>query len=309
MGQPLDYNATLVERIDLSPALAIFRIKPDEPPTDEPWFVPGQYMTLGLNNEAEPDKGSVRRPMSIASPPQERDVLDFYVRFVAHPDSDNPLTHLLWKLQAGDRIQVRTKAVGKFTIEDTIGTSDQRLRVLVAAGTGLAPFTSMIFAQLRRDPAVNLSGWAVLQAASYPVEIGYREQLEGLARTHGLRYLPSISRPAAGDGWSAHTGRVEDFFLAERLDDLEDHLGLPRGGFTPDRCAILICGLTGTIGNTIERCLPRGFMTDNRKVRRALEIPDDWAASIFYEAYDNEPPLNIKDPANVARLIGLLPHR
>jgi len=308
MGAKLDYNATLVQRIDLSQALAIFRIKPDEgaPDAAEPWFLPGQYMTLGLNNEADPDKGSVRRPMSIASPPEEREYVEFYIRWVAHPESDNPLTHLLWTMKEGDRIQCRPKAVGKFTVEDTVGAGDSRMRVLVAAGTGLAPFTSMVFSHIRRDPGADLSNFAILQAASYPVEIGYRSELDRLAQENGLRYLPSISRAREAPEWDRWTGRVEDFFLGERLDDLEDALGLRRGGFGPQSCVILICGLTGTIGNTIERCLPRGFMTDNRKVRRALDVPDEWAPTIFYEAYDNEPPLDVKDPANVERLKKLL---
>ena len=202
---------------------------------------------------------------------------------------------------------VRPKAVGKFTFADTIGEDDSRTRVLVAAGTGLAPFTSMVFDKVEKARDVDLSNFVLLQAASYPHEIGYRGELERLAEHNGLRYEPSISRPQEVPEWIGNCGRVEDFFLAERLDDLEGRLGLPRGGFTPDNCAILICGLTGTIGNTMERCLPRGFMTDNRKVRRALDIPDDWEPSVFYEAYDNDPPLAIKDPAAVERLKKLLP--
>ena len=59
MAKPLVYNATLVERIDLEPALSIFKIKPDEAPTGEApsgeaWFVPGQYMTIGLNRDVVP---------------------------------------------------------------------------------------------------------------------------------------------------------------------------------------------------------------------------------------------------------------
>jgi ferredoxin--NADP+ reductase len=306
MGAKLDYNATLLERIDLSEALAIFRIKPDDPPPEGPWFIPGQYMTLGLNNEGDLDKGSVRRPMSIASEPQQREYLDFYVRYVNRPESDNPLTHLLWTMKKGDRMFVRPKAVGKFTVEDTIGADDPRIRVLVAAGTGLAPFTSMVFDKVRADAKADLSKFAILQAASYPNEVGYKEELDKLARDNGLKYMASISRPKEAPEWTGHTGRVEDFFLADRLDALEDALGLDRGGFGPQTCAILICGLTGTIGNTIERCFPRGFMTDNRKVRRALDIPDSWAPTIFYEAYDTTPPLDIKDEANVERLKKML---
>ena len=309
MAAKLSYNATLVDRIDLSPALAIFRIEPDAPPPTDPWFVPGQYMTLGMNNEDEPDKGSVRRPMSIASPPQQRDDLDFYIRWVAHPESDNPLTHLMWKLQVGDRLFVRPKPVGKFTLRDTVGEDESRLHVFVAAGTGLAPFTSILFDDIARHPDADLGNYAVLHAASYPHEIGYSSELQHLAESNGLKYAASVSRPREAPGWQGHAGRVEDFFANERIDGLEDLLGLEPGRFNPEHCAIWACGLTGTLGNTIERCFPRGFMTDDRKVRRALEIPGEWSASIFCESYDNEPPLDIKDADNVERLVGLLPVR
>src|SRR5262249_1059886 len=69
MAKPPEYNATLVERIDVTDALSLFRVKPDQMPAERPWFVPGQYCVLGLNNQDKPDLGSVRRSMSIASAP------------------------------------------------------------------------------------------------------------------------------------------------------------------------------------------------------------------------------------------------
>ena len=68
MPKMIEYNATLVERIDLTQALAIFKIRPDQDETGGTFF-PGQYMTIGMNNEAKPELGSVRRPMSLASAP------------------------------------------------------------------------------------------------------------------------------------------------------------------------------------------------------------------------------------------------
>lgn len=308
MGATVEYNATMVERVDISEVLAIFRVKPDTPlPESARPFVPGQYMTLGLNNEAEPDKGGVRRPMSIASHPQSPDLVEFYVRYVNTPESDNPLTHLLWKLQNGDRMFLRPQPLGKFTIEDTIGADDGRLRVLVAAGTGLAPFTAMAFEQAALDPKADLSKWVVMHAASYDHELGYRDQLEKLASEQGLRYLPTVSRCHKCPDWKGDCGRVEDYFLPERLEDTEKKLGLEPGGLTPDNAAILICGLTGTIAQTIERLLPRGFVPDNRRIRKAIGWDPEIPATIFWEAYDTEPVLKIKDPDEVERLRALLP--
>ena len=66
MAKLLEYNATLAERIDLTDALSIFRVKPDQMPAERPWFVPGQYCVLGMNNAEKPELGSVRRSMSRA---------------------------------------------------------------------------------------------------------------------------------------------------------------------------------------------------------------------------------------------------
>ena len=295
MAKPLVYNATLVERIDLTPLLAIFKVEPDEPMPGDPQFIPGQYVTLGMNNEQRPELGSVRRPMSIASAPEERDALEFYIRYVTHPESDNPLTHLLWTTKASDRLFMRARAVGKFTVSETVGDDDPRLRVCVAAGTGLAPFTSMVRSIHLRDPEADLGQFAILHGASYPADLGYREELRALER-HGLHYLSSVSRPKESPEWSGDAGRVEDYFRAEHLAELEDRLGLGPGGLRPDRAVIFICGLQGTIGQTIRRLVSRGFVPDNRKLRRALEVSDDVPANLFFEQYDSTPVIDVKDP-------------
>jgi hypothetical protein len=71
---------------------------------------------------------------------------------------------------------------------------------------------------------------------------------------------------------------------------------------TPDKAVILICGLQGTIGATITRLLGRGFIPDNRRLRKALEVPEDMPASVFYEAYDTTPPVDVKDIELIAKL-------
>lgn len=302
MAKPLEYNATLVERLDLTSKLAIFKIRPDEPYRGAvPWFVPGQYMTIGLNNEARPDLGSVRRPMSIASAPEELEAVELYIRYVEHPESDNPLTHLLWKIHAGDRIFLRNKAVGTFTLRDTVGDDDPRLKVFVAAGTGLAPFVSIVRSDCLRDPGADLSTYAVLHGASYPADLGYVEELESY-RAQGLAYLKTVSRPKECPEWQGDQGRVEDYFLPERLAELEERLGLGPGGLNPDRAVIYICGLQGTIGQTITRLVPRGFVPENKKLRRALEAPVDVEPTVFFEQYDATPVIDVNDPVVIEPL-------
>ena len=255
-----------------------------------------------MNNDEKPELGSVRRSMSIASAPEDSGPIEFYIRFVAKPESENPLTHLLWTLKTGDRMYMRPVAAGVFTVKDTVGEDDQRLRVMVAAGTGSAPFVSMVRSELRRNPKADLSKYVLLHGASYPADLGYRDELLGLVETHGLKYYGTVSRPKEGDGWSGDTGRVEAFFAGERLAELERRLGLAPGGFMPNNAVIFICGLQGTIGTTITNLCERGFVPDFKRMREALGVPAEAPDTLFYEQYDTEPVINIKDPAVVEPL-------
>jgi len=308
--KPLVYNATLKQRVDLTPALTLFRIQPDESPTTRPWFTPGQYCVLGMNNAAKPELGSVRRSMSIASAPEDDGPTEFYIRFVSKPESENPLTHLLWTLKDGDRLYMRPVAAGVFTIKDTVGADDNRLRIMVAAGTGSAPFVSMVRSELRHDPKTDLSKWVLLHGASYPADLGHRDELHELVERNRLRYYGTVSRPKEAPDWKGDTGRVEDFFAPDRLGELERRCALPAGGLTPKTAAIFICGLQGTIASTITNLIDRGFVPDQKRMREALGVPADVPAALFYEQYDTEPVIDLKTPAVIdplrARMVAAL---
>jgi ferredoxin--NADP+ reductase len=300
--KPLAYNATMLERIDLTDALSIFRIAPDTLPRTRPWFVAGQYCVLGLNNVDEAALGAVCRPMTIASAPEEDGPIEFYLRRVARPASPNPLTHLLWKLKPGGRIYMRVAAAGLFTINDTVGPRDSRLRVMVASGTGIAPFISMIRSEVRRHPNADLSRWALLHGASSPADLGYRAQLLALRAVHGLKYWGTVSRPAAAPEWTGDVGRVESFFEPSRVGDLEARLGLTPDGLNPDNAAIFVCGLTGTIVATMTPMIDRAFVPDDRQLRKALGVPPEIENSLYFEHYDPQPLVNAGNPAVIEPL-------
>jgi len=302
MAKVLEYNATLTERIDLTDALSIFRVTPDKYPEKQPWFVPGQYCVLGMNNAEKPELGGVRRSMSIASAPEDGGPIEFYIRWVAKPESDNPLTHLLWKIKNGDRCYMTTKAAGVFTVKDTVGVDDSRHRVMVAAGTGSAPFLSMLRSELRKNPNADLSKWVLLHGASYPADLGYRDELAQMVEHNKLRYYGTVSRPKEAPDWRGDTGRVEAYFEPAKLEQLEQRMGLPPGGFSPKNVTIFICGLTGTISNTIVNLIDRAFVPDFKRIREALAVPAEVKDSVFYEQYDTEPVIDIKDPSVVEPL-------
>jgi len=304
----LETNATLISRRDLSPTLAVFELEPDQI-ASEPVFKSGQYMVIGLNNEEHPELGGVRRAMSVASAPQKKQSFEFYIRRVAHPTSENPLTPLLWKCKTGHRFYLRAKGVGHLTLEHTVPESDPRMKIFVAAGTGLAPFLSIVTDLIDQGKSDHLAKMAVLHGASYAEELGFCERLQSYQTRYGLKYLPTVSRPKPDGSWKGATGRVEDFFLQDRIGETESALGLEAGMLRPEQCGVLICGLNGTISTTIERLLPLGFEPDHRQTRQILGFEEESAASLFYEKYDAEPLFNADDPEEVARLRSLIPAR
>ena len=60
------------------------------------------------------------------------------------------------------------------------------------------------------------------------------------------------------------------FFEPGRLSDLEQRLGLPPEGLTPNNAVVYICGMTGTISATFLRLIDRGFIPDVNAIRDAL---------------------------------------
>lgn len=307
MAKTLQYNAILLERIDLSDKLAIFRIVPDETWGGEnkgkiPDFEGGQYVALGLNNELDPEKGGVMRPYSIASPPEEKRFMEFYIRFVDQPSSENPLTHLLWGLKPGDRLFLGPKVTGHFTLAKTVGAEDPRLKVFVAAGTGLAPFVSIVLSYLARG--VPPSQFAILHGARKEQDLGYREDLQRVFREVPGRYLPTISDRFCK--WDGSFGRVETFFDAEKLSTVEARLGLGEGELTPQNAVVYICGLYGTIHNTLRRLLCRGFVPNDRAIRQGLGLMDH-APSLFFEKYDDAPILDVGNKEEMAKLLAETP--
>ena len=279
-------NATLVERIELDPTLVIFRIRPDAIPAPaKPWFLPGQYVTIGV--------GAVQRAYSIASEPEERRWLEFYIRFAREPATPTPLTHLLWTMPVGERLHLGEKIAGRFTLERTVRAGDTRVKLLVAAGTGLAPFVSMVRHAKRAGDAAALARFAVLHGVSHPRELAYGDELADAESGYGLRYLPTVSRPAAHPEWTGLTGRVESLFDDGRVASLD---------LSPESVAVYVCGFRDTIAGSVRRLLGRGHVPEDRRLRRLLGIVDDAKPSLFFEQYDLEPVFDASDDALIASL-------
>ena len=232
-----------------SPILAIFRLMPENGSPFPPYKA-GQYIALRrddcrltkkvienghvdylpvLDGTGNLKKGPVTHSYSVASAPFETTQsgdLEFYViletdekglpgrltesMFRMSPDGDNRLVYF-------DRI------TGDFTLDKrAVGA---RQVVMVGTGTGVAPFVSMI-KQLQFEAAQGKkpeARYMLVHANRTHEELDYHEELSAIADAGRLDflYVPSVSRPTAGDLANSKVGKG-------RANNLLRHvLGMP----------------------------------------------------------------------------------
>jgi ferredoxin--NADP+ reductase len=261
-GQAQPNLGRLSYRKDLTPDLAILRMQPaDGGPV--PDFRAGQFVTLGIQFPDEDRMTS--RAYSISSPPEEKRYFELYIKWTTKPVMGK-LTSALFGMKEGDTLYWR-KPAGAFTIEDekADGTPDSRRLVLVASGTGLAPFISYV---LHLKSIGSKREIVLLHGAKYAQELGYRDILEKMAGGDSLnfKYLPTVSRPdhELSRGWRGSTGRVETL-LVDKVDDrsqLEKTVGEK---VTPENSFFHVCGYQGTIDSVVSILGPLGFVTNRSK--------------------------------------------
>jgi len=244
MSTDYPYTGRLSRWEEISEGLAIVGVQALENPFP---FNPGQYATLGLMGLE--DK-LVQRPMSISSSADRLDEYEFFIRLV----EGGEFTPLLWERRVGDPINIKG-AKGRFVLQE-----DGRTGVLVASGTGLAPFMSMIETLRDRGQTRDL---VLLHGVSHDFDLAWRSHLEELAGSGSfpVRYAGTVSRPQNCPNWTGLTGRVEAIVEGQ----LEQH------GLTPENATIYLCGNPDMIEAVEAMAAGRGFPPE--QVRKELYWP------------------------------------
>ncbi len=183
-------------------------------------FEPGQWVNLALPVGGE----MVRRAYSLASAPAERP--EFYLSLIP----DGALSPGLFALAPGDSIEIETTAYGFFTLRWVPPAEELWL---VATGTGLAPFMSIL-----RDEEVweRFRRLVLVHGVRESAHLGYRDEILERSKAHEekLAYVAVVSRePQAKD---ALHGRVTTAFAS---GELERAAGIE---LSPERSHVMLCG-------------------------------------------------------------------
>ena len=265
-------NAVLLQRIEVAPGLLILRVAPDG------WelsaFTAGQFAVLGLpgsapryrladaeDEPAPPDK-LIRRAYSVASSSLDRQYLEIYVTLVR----SGALTPRLFALQPGDRLWLGKKITGMFTL-DSVPKSAHL--ALIATGTGLAPYMSMLRSELLCDPARRV---AVLLGARHSWDLGYRGELITMTRLcPSFAYLPIISRPDdEPQAWPGAVGHVQNLWRGGAL--------AAAWGEVPSAATthVLLCGSPGMIDGMVALLEAEGFREHSKKEPGQIHVERYW---------------------------------
>lgn len=144
----------------------------------------GQRVRLG--------REGVERDYSLVNGPAEEELI-----LCIGLEDGGRLSPLLAEAEIGSEPDL-TGPLGYFMFRET-----ERHPILVATGTGVAPFVSMVRA--------GLTGFTLLQGAGSAKELLYREELAAAAET----YLPCLTQEPVSD---AFRGRVTDYLARELAD-------------------------------------------------------------------------------------------
>lgn len=208
-------------------------------------FTPGQFARLTLGN----DENQVSRAFSVASSPQEP-LLEFLAVLVPEGAFSTRLAHL----RAGDSIRVNVSSYGVFTADNFV---DGRDLWLIASGTGLAPFISML-----REGAVlaRFEHVVLVHSVRHARDLAYRNEIGALAKkvtTDKLRYVPVTTRESLV---GVLHGRVTEHIMNGHLETaarlmLDEH-----------RSRLMICG-NPQMCSDLRRLLPERGLNVNRTRR------------------------------------------
>ena len=211
------YNATVVSKVLISPDHMMIKIDPDEARNE---FEAGQHTQLGLYGfekrssssepetiPAEEDK-LIKRLYSIVSEKNDTRQFEFYITQV----KSGQLTSRLFNLNSGDRLYIGTSITGSFRLDETPDGTDI---VMVATGTGIAPYISFLRSHIVERPESKM---VVIHGGSNHWDLGYFGELLNLQKNYpNFFYVPTLIDPV--DHWDGYTFCIEDLLKNDVLQN------------------------------------------------------------------------------------------
>lgn len=239
MQPPRRRDVSLVGNLEVGPSLHILEFS--VPPSDPIEFLPGQYVTFYLLREGK----RITRSYSLFSAAGRRARFRLLVKKVPHGFAST----LLCGLSPLERPTLSILApVGRFLLQDP----RDRSVVLVATGTGLAPFVPMLHELWEAHPSTPT--W-LFYGNRYADEIVHLREFRLLERVwENFHFMPVVSRPPKDGSWRGAVGHVQ-----EPVRSIFPHLS---------RADVYLCGVNEMVNDMQDLALQLGCPKDRVFVER-----------------------------------------
>src|SRR5690625_468028 len=219
-------------------------------------FDNGHFVMLGLEVEGKP----LMRAYSMVSANYEENL-----EFLSIKVPDGPLTSRLQHIQEGDEVLISRKPVGTLVVDDLRRPS--RNLYLLATGTGIAPFMSII-----KDPEIydRFENVVLVHGVRHVSELAYHDYIKeelpkneffGDLVREQLIYFPTVTRESF-----RNEGRITAWLDS---NELFSKIGLPV--MDPEHDRAMICGSPSMLKDLCKCLDDRGF-----EISAGLGQPGDY---------------------------------
>jgi ferredoxin-NADP reductase len=228
-------QARLVESVEIAPEVRHFVFEAAD--VAQLPFIPGQFVSFTDTIDGK----KITRAYSIASAPSGSNRFELCLNLV----HDGHLSPRLFSMRPGESVEMLAP-LGTFTVRHP-----ERDAVLIATGTGIAPYRSILHAHLTETSRA----FTLIFGVRHEPSLMYRTEFEEMARRFPhFKFMPTLTRP--GESWPGRTGRVQEH-LTEAIGDRRD-------------IDVFLCGLKAMVDDV--RTILKGMGFDRKQ--------------ILYEKYD-----------------------
>ncbi|MBI4136786.1 FAD-dependent oxidoreductase [Candidatus Roizmanbacteria bacterium] len=204
--KPQEYVGSITRKEPLSKKVFAFDISLKNPPHMQ--FIAGQFVSVDVGN-------SKRRSYSIVSSPSRTDTIHLIVDVAP----GGPGSQYFSRVEVGHEISMKGP-MGKFNLATEVGKI-----IFFAAGTGIAPFRSMIDSVIEKQSVTedyDLRALYLYLSFRFEEDIFWKEYFELLeASTPNFHFQLTLSKPSAT--WNGCQGYVQACMDRQLLKDPGSH--------------------------------------------------------------------------------------
>ena len=212
-------------------------------------FNNGEFAMIGMEHEGK----KLLRAYSFASANHED-----HLEFLSIKIQDGPLTSKLQHIKEGDEILINSKSTGTLVIDYLL---PGRNLYLIATGTGLAPYMSII-----KDPKTyeRFEHVILTHTVQYENELAYKDELETFNEdwkevTLGrFTYFNTLTQQE----WK-NKGRITEWIKNGHLYIITNNISQP---FEPKKDRFMVCGSQGLNKDLIEHFESLGMEEGNTSI-------------------------------------------